>query len=84
MRDIESAKLGDQSGAEDWIILWRYERKDIGGVDSDAQEAWRSGIERDSTGAEWRIGGAEKVEVEATLTQVGHADVVSRRKTGAD
>jgi hypothetical protein len=53
-------------------------------MDSSAKEIRMSGIEQCSTDAEWCIGSAEKVESDVELTQVGHTDVVSRRKPGAD
>jgi hypothetical protein len=60
------------------------DQKKIGGMDSSVKEIRLSGIERRSTDAEWWIGSAEKVESDVELTQVGHTDVVSRRKPGAD
>jgi hypothetical protein len=53
-------------------------------MDSGVPELRQRDAERRNIGAEWHIGGADKVKVEVELTQVGHTAAVSRRKTGAD
>ncbi|KAJ7273873.1 hypothetical protein C8J57DRAFT_1224784 [Mycena rebaudengoi] len=76
--DIESVKRGCQGGR-----LTEEETKNALTVCSCITEVRQSGIEGRCIGAEWHIGGANKVEIDVELTNARHTDAVSRRNTGA-